>query len=195
MERLEEDAASLQHLSFKHPKAFVNALLSDRDITSLIRDAETHEQALFTCPPTSDKGAPVATKQGLTKMRLQIRREATALLGISRVSQAGNTTAAQSTDEAGLSALLACVEKLLLLYPAQGVQAQVDMMRHKYARLTESIAALEDDFVWQQKELDSQHQARDQERLPEPIVGHITEDMIRQEEEEVRALEAQIQGQ
>ncbi|KAM3499280.1 hypothetical protein MY10362_007452 [Beauveria mimosiformis] len=38
-------------LSFPPPKIFTNALLSAPDITSLIRDTEPHERALFSVPP------------------------------------------------------------------------------------------------------------------------------------------------
>jgi hypothetical protein len=37
--------------SFPPPKIFTNALLSNPDITSLIRDTEAHERALFSVPP------------------------------------------------------------------------------------------------------------------------------------------------
>ena len=36
---------------FPPPKIFTNALLTNHDITSLIRDTETHERALFSVPP------------------------------------------------------------------------------------------------------------------------------------------------
>jgi hypothetical protein len=42
----------LAHMpSFAPPKIFTNALLQNHDITSLIRDTETHERALFSVPP------------------------------------------------------------------------------------------------------------------------------------------------
>jgi hypothetical protein len=37
--------------SFAPPKIFTNALLQNHDITSLIRDTELHERALFSVPP------------------------------------------------------------------------------------------------------------------------------------------------
>lgn len=38
-------------LRFAPPKIFTNALLQNHDITSLIRDTELHERALFSVPP------------------------------------------------------------------------------------------------------------------------------------------------
>ncbi|KAG6036130.1 hypothetical protein E4U41_005760 [Claviceps citrina] len=51
---LEQIACSCQEidaLPFPPPKIFTNALLSQHDITSLIRDTEAHERALFSVPP------------------------------------------------------------------------------------------------------------------------------------------------
>ncbi|KAL6414472.1 hypothetical protein AUP68_00995 [Ilyonectria robusta] len=42
---------NLRRNSFPQPKIFTNALLSNHDITSLIRDTEPHERALFSVPP------------------------------------------------------------------------------------------------------------------------------------------------
>ncbi|KHN97333.1 DASH complex, subunit Spc34 [Metarhizium album ARSEF 1941] len=44
---------------FPQPKIFTNALLSNHDITCLIRDTEAHERALFSVPPP----APPATRR------------------------------------------------------------------------------------------------------------------------------------
>jgi hypothetical protein len=44
-------ATSIADLTFPAPKIFSNALLQPHDITSLIRDTETHERALFSVPP------------------------------------------------------------------------------------------------------------------------------------------------
>jgi hypothetical protein len=47
--------------SFPPPKIFTNALLQNHDITSLIRDTEVHERALFSVPPP----APLPKAQDL----------------------------------------------------------------------------------------------------------------------------------
>lgn len=43
--------------SFQRPKAFTNALLQPHDITSLIRDTESHERALFSVKPAGSSRA------------------------------------------------------------------------------------------------------------------------------------------
>jgi hypothetical protein len=44
-------SASIASLTFPKPKIFANALLLPHDITTLIRDTEAHERALFSVPP------------------------------------------------------------------------------------------------------------------------------------------------
>lgn len=51
LEQISMSCQGIDSLPFPHPKIFTNALLSNHDITSLIRDTETHERALFSVPP------------------------------------------------------------------------------------------------------------------------------------------------
>ncbi|KAI8939238.1 hypothetical protein NX059_005064 [Plenodomus lindquistii] len=51
LEQISFCAASIAQLPFAPPKIFTNALLQNHDITSLIRDTELHERALFSVPP------------------------------------------------------------------------------------------------------------------------------------------------
>jgi hypothetical protein len=51
LEQMSLCAASIAELPFAPPKIFTNALLQNHDITSLIRDTELHERALFSVPP------------------------------------------------------------------------------------------------------------------------------------------------
>jgi hypothetical protein len=44
-------STSIASLTFPRPKIFTNALLLPHDITTLIRDTEAHERALFSVPP------------------------------------------------------------------------------------------------------------------------------------------------
>ncbi len=62
LDLLESTAETLSTLSFSHSRAFVNSLLSRTEITSVIRDAEPHERALF---QTSSKGSPKKIKYHL----------------------------------------------------------------------------------------------------------------------------------
>ncbi|TLS24530.1 hypothetical protein PpBr36_08253 [Pyricularia pennisetigena] len=51
LEQIAISCQGINELPFPPPKIFTNALLASDDITSLIRDTETHERALFSVPP------------------------------------------------------------------------------------------------------------------------------------------------
>ncbi|KAF2197518.1 DASH complex, subunit Spc34 [Delitschia confertaspora ATCC 74209] len=51
LEQISLCAASIAELPFPRPKIFTNALLQQHDITTLLRDTEQHERALFSVPP------------------------------------------------------------------------------------------------------------------------------------------------
>ncbi|KAJ4347000.1 uncharacterized protein N0V89_010934 [Didymosphaeria variabile] len=53
LEQISLCAQSIAELPFPPPKIFTNALLQSHDITSLIRDTESHERALFSVPPAA----------------------------------------------------------------------------------------------------------------------------------------------
>ncbi|KAL2144957.1 hypothetical protein VTI28DRAFT_8301 [Corynascus sepedonium] len=50
LEQISMSCQGIDSLPFPPPKIFTNALLSNPDITSLIRDTEAHERALFSVP-------------------------------------------------------------------------------------------------------------------------------------------------
>ncbi|KAK6840916.1 DASH complex subunit Spc34 [Apiospora arundinis] len=60
-EQIAISCQGIDSLPFPPPKIFTNALLSNHDITSLIRDTEAHERALFSVPPPPP---PPATAPG-----------------------------------------------------------------------------------------------------------------------------------
>ncbi|CAK7563103.1 MAG: hypothetical protein SEPTF4163_000960 [Sporothrix epigloea] len=57
LDQISVSCQGVRSLPFPPPKVFTNALLHNDDITSLIRDTEAHERALFSVPPP-----PPATK-------------------------------------------------------------------------------------------------------------------------------------
>jgi len=62
LEQIALCSTSIADLPFPGPKLFTNALLTPNDITSLIRDTEAHERALFALapPPLPAKAADFA---------------------------------------------------------------------------------------------------------------------------------------
>lgn len=181
VDSLEHSSRFLRSLSFSHPKAFQNTLLSRVSITSVIRDAEVHESALF-------------TSSGVRKTTLQ-------------VPDSGASEVLRSRD-ASLETLLDAIDKVCAIYPVNNtdkVKATVDLLRHKHTTLVESIASLERDVDAQRRRLDllssgreypededenhsqSQSQSLDQQHVV------VTDDMIRAEEQEILKLEQLIQ--
>lgn len=51
LEQIQLCSSTIEQLPFPPPKIFTNAMLNTRDITSLIRDTEAHERALFSLAP------------------------------------------------------------------------------------------------------------------------------------------------
>ncbi|KAL6898969.1 DASH complex, subunit Spc34 [Trichoderma evansii] len=51
LEQIQSSCQGIDSLPFPPPKIFTNAMLTNNDITSLIRDTEAHERALFSVPP------------------------------------------------------------------------------------------------------------------------------------------------
>ncbi|KAK8127020.1 uncharacterized protein PG998_002779 [Apiospora kogelbergensis] len=67
-EQIAISCQGIDSLPFPPPKIFTNALLSNHDITSLIRDTEAHERALFSVPPPPP---PPATAPATTSQQQQ----------------------------------------------------------------------------------------------------------------------------
>ncbi|KAK3990897.1 DASH complex subunit Spc34 [Cladorrhinum sp. PSN332] len=74
LEQISLSCQGIDSLPFPPPKIFTNALLSSPDITSLIRDTEAHERALFSVPPpppnpnpTPDHPIPTSTKSSSSR--------------------------------------------------------------------------------------------------------------------------------
>ena len=82
---------------FPPPKTFTNALLHSHDITTLIRDTEAHERALFTLAPSDH----VSVSRRSTVHSLKSKGEARNGSGLVRVPRHGSTVAALLGGELG----------------------------------------------------------------------------------------------
>lgn len=71
LEQISFSCQGIDSLPFPPPKIFTNALLSNHDITSLIRDTEAHERALFSVPPPP----PPVTSQNMDPPKPSSRRQ------------------------------------------------------------------------------------------------------------------------
>lgn len=80
LEQISLCSNSIASLPFPGPKQFTNALLNTADITSLIRDTEAHERALFHLapPPLPTKASDFASSVASTAPTSNAARRATA---------------------------------------------------------------------------------------------------------------------
>ena len=81
---------------FPPPRIFTNALLNTHDITSLIRDTEPHERALFTLDPQAKGARRARTTQQWTRFDDDLRNG----LGM-QVPRQGSAAAATLGKELG----------------------------------------------------------------------------------------------
>lgn len=139
---------------------FTNALLSQHDITSLIRDTEQHERALFHLAPpplpgTSSNGDHPGTQSNVSapstaktpKRRATVygqrqpkSRAVAAVLGgdlYNRTRQ--ESTSARIKGELDVEVLLEGAERLLAVYNIPGTTDRIALLRSRHRQLTANI--------------------------------------------------------
>lgn len=183
LESLSSSAELLSSLTFTHPVAFQNTLLSKRDITAVIRDAEPHESKLFMLNPETNEPTKKTSKTINNRAATEILRQR------------------QDSNGPDVNVLLAAAEQLLQVYPVDSdtVQAEIDLIRHKYTTIGQSIQHLERDVEIQRRKLDALATGRDynededEDDAPGLEQSIVTEEMIDLEEQEIKRLEALIE--
>ena len=204
---------------FPPPKRFTNALLGSHEITTLIRDTEPHERALFSIEPntvndiTSNTRRNTAFTNGsdtnsygrksLHPNTLSIRQSAVArVLGNDLLQQIrqSSTDATRSKSGVNIEVLLRGAEKLCAVYSVSGATERVTALRNRHRQVTTSLSVYEELVAKQQVHLnrfnDSQKTEHREDRGSELAQGHsfeqqsLTERDFQLEEEEVSELEA-----
>ncbi|CZT50087.1 uncharacterized protein RSE6_11012 [Rhynchosporium secalis] len=159
LEQISLSAESIATLPFPTPKIFTNALLATPDITSLIRDTEPHERALFSVPsppphntastPYPDP-APSSRRQTVfnvaageitagttTGSRAPRRNTAVAaVLGAELHSEVRKT---EGKGEIDIEVLLRGAEKLNAVYSVDGVPERITGLRRRYERIVGGV--------------------------------------------------------
>ncbi|KAI1432987.1 DASH complex subunit Spc34 [Xylaria sp. CBS 124048] len=165
-EQIAISCQGIDSLPFPPPKIFTNALLSNHDITSLIRDTEAHERALFSVPPPP----PPATAPPQEHMKQSSRRqtvfnvasgEVTTSAGPGRGAAPRRNTAVAAVlggdlhekirrserrggkDNVDVEILLKGAEKLCGVYPLPGALERIAAQRAKYAHSRSTLAYYE----------------------------------------------------
>lgn len=197
-------------IRFPPPKIFTNALLNDHEITTLIRDTEPHERALFTLDQSA---VHQRRQQGSSRPGAISQAGKTTPPGSHPVKQSavrrllGNDMLQeirQSTNRHGgvnVEVLLSGAEKLCTVYTVVGAAEKIRALRSRYQEVAASISTLEDKVSKQQSLLEGrnkggEYEDAELENLPdaEPTstgdAMAFTEQDLQHEEAEIRELEA-----
>ncbi|EME81095.1 uncharacterized protein MYCFIDRAFT_211749 [Pseudocercospora fijiensis CIRAD86] len=217
LEQISLCATSISELPFPGPNIFTNALLSQHDITSLIRDTEAHERALFHLAPPPLSGNPGATDfaSGPThdaiaaSTKTPAKRRATVYASRQPKSKAVaavlggdlyNRTRQESTNarikgEMDVEVLLEGAERLLAVYSIPGTADRIAQLRRRYGQLTANIRHYEAKVLQQAEELAKTSRSYSQDADDDPMAD-IDEDAASNitpvTKEELEAEEAEI---
>ncbi|OIW26526.1 DASH complex, subunit Spc34 [Coniochaeta ligniaria NRRL 30616] len=168
LEQISFSCQGIDTLPFPPPKIFTNALLSNHDITSLIRDTEAHERALYSVPPPppplvapkKEKEAEKPSKRRQTVFNVadgavttgppstRRPRQNTAVAAVlggdlhAQIVRRGKAEDGTKGD-VDVEVLLAGAEKLCTVYPLPGASERISALRQRYAHQTNTLAYYE----------------------------------------------------
>ncbi|RDL33860.1 Uncharacterized protein BP5553_08228 [Venustampulla echinocandica] len=216
LEQISLSSESIATLPFPPPKIFTNALLSSPDITSLIRDTEPHERALFSVPPpppppssTAPFPVPDSKSRRQTVFSVASGGEVTTAAGASsRVPRRNTAVAAvlgpelhsevretEGRGEFDIEVLLRGVDKLNAVYEVRGVPERVRNIRARYGRLRDSVDFYETKVQRLNKELDGINRGgswQDDENEDEEGGGVEEAEVVEVTDEDLRREEEEI---
>ncbi|KAJ3520477.1 hypothetical protein NM208_g13691 [Fusarium decemcellulare] len=204
LEQIGYSCHGIDSLPFPSPKIFTNALLSNHDITSLIRDTEPHERALFSVPPppppsTALKPAePEKTKSSGRRQTVfnvasgEVTTAVAAVLG-GQMHEELRRGEADRKGDVDVNVLLRGAEKLCGVYELPGARERITALRSKHAHGKNTMAYYEArvaDQAEQLASLDDRDWLGDEDDEEEEEEGEVwTEEDLRREEEEAREME------
>ncbi|KAM0324801.1 hypothetical protein ACHAQA_007767 [Verticillium albo-atrum] len=165
LEQIALSCQGIESLPFPPPKIFTNALLHNNDITSLIRDTEPHERALFSVPPPPppqtaqpDPGAPhdrrktvfavssgeVTTGGGPTGRPARRNTAVAAVLGGDLHAQLTRRgVGSNKGGDVDVEVLLRGAEKLCGVYALPGAGERIAALRGRWGRNANTAAYYE----------------------------------------------------
>ncbi|OAP58549.1 hypothetical protein AYL99_07639 [Fonsecaea erecta] len=215
LEQISLSAKSISELEFPPPKIFTNALLNNQEITTLIRDTEPHERALFSIDPNAisrnrpqngfrsadNKNGLQGRKSGVSFAHPMKQSAVSALLGKEMLQEIRQSSSGRSREGVNVEVLLRGAERLCEVYTVAGATERIRALRNRHRDVASSIAMLEDKVSRQQSLLDRTNQAlnsqegRDENDLEQDRINHnailgLVDEDFQVEEEEIRELEA-----
>ena len=196
---------------FPPPKIFTNALLNNPEITTLIRDTEPHERALFSLDPDGvarnrrqTNGTDInlhGRKSGFPTNHPLKQSAVTSVLGHDMLREIRQSSNARAHGRVNVEVLLRGAEKLCEVYSVAGAFDKIQALRNRNNEVTLSIGELEEKVSRQQSASGRNNSALNKEDVPdEDDAEHavttadsqliFTEEDFRREEDEIRELEA-----
>ncbi|CZR57657.1 uncharacterized protein PAC_07546 [Phialocephala subalpina] len=182
LEQISLSSESIATLPFPPPKIFTNALLSTPDITSLIRDTEPHERALFSVPPPPppvSATTPYPDPKSSSNRRQTVFNvaggEVTASTAPGNRAPRRNTAVAavlgpelhtevrrtERSSDVDIEVLLHGVEKLNSVYRVEGTEERVRRLRERYSVVMEGLGHYEMKVERQMRELERMNRGED----------------------------------
>ncbi|KAH8903261.1 DASH complex, subunit Spc34 [Coniochaeta sp. PMI_546] len=219
LEQISFSCQGIDSLPFPPPKIFTNALLSNHDITSLIRDTEAHERALYSVPPPpppivapKKEAEPPKRRQTVFNVadgavttgppstrRPRQHTAVAAVLGGDLHAQIVRRGKAEdgTKGDVDVEVLLRGAEKLCTVYPLPGAKERISSLRQRYAHQSNTLAYYEARVEEQSEALGRMNKDHlfddDDDEEQEDATGFHgdvwTDEELRREEEEVRELD------
>ncbi|OJD26595.1 hypothetical protein ACJ73_02019 [Blastomyces percursus] len=186
LEQISLSAAAIADLPFPPPKIFANAMLGPHDITTLIRDTEPHERALFSVDPAISASSRQSQRRAARRATTAASGSAVSDLPLPRDggdSMASRIYAAKHNKnqsavaqvlgvdmvdeikklrgDINVEVLLKGAEMLCNVYPVQGAKEHISAVRHRHEHLSTSIAQLESRIAEQAAQLQRMNRSQD----------------------------------
>lgn len=221
LEQIALSSNAISELPFPPLRMFTNALLGSHDITTLIRDTEAHERALFQLDSSAKQyksSQRRATRRGtiypgdaendsmvnrLYSMRNGRTQSAVArVLGSDVMEEIKRSTSASVKGPRGdinVELLLRGAEMLCNIYPVAGAQEKIATLRYRYSQIIDSMSSLEDrvarntSALEQMRRLYGEDPDMDDAGAPQPAPFNATDEDIERELEEIKELERRKQ--
>ncbi|RSM08277.1 hypothetical protein CEP52_004787 [Fusarium oligoseptatum] len=204
LEQIGYSCQGIDSLPFPRPKIFTNALLSNHDITSLIRDTEPHERALFSSPKKTKStgrrqtvfnvasgevttGPPQRAGAGHPRRQTAVA----AVLG-GQMHEELRRGEMDRKGDVDVNVLLRGAEKLCGVYELPGARERIAALRSKHGHGKNTMAYYEARVAEQAEQLatlDHRDWLGDDEEEEEEGGEVWTEEDLRREEEEARQME------
>ncbi|PHH77945.1 hypothetical protein CDD80_7568 [Ophiocordyceps camponoti-rufipedis] len=217
LEQISCSCQGIDALRFPPSNIFTNALLSNNDITNLIRDTEAHERALFSVPPPPPLSTPTQTStRGDADPEPARRRQTVFSVASGEVTAAppargGSAHPRRRTavaavlggemheqlradrkGELDVEVLLRGAEKLCGVYELPGARERIAALRSRFRAGTNTVAYYEAKVSDQAEQLAAMNRLwmdGDDDKHPEDDTESWTADDLRREEQEAREME------